>query len=217
LADRRVSKLMLDTYDREIERYGGDRGIVLCEHIFRADSDATLAIVQSASGDAGQDARWRLALRGMHLFLVELGFDLATRHRIMVPIRDGFAREHRADADLERQLGARFRMERASLDPLIRDDEAAFADTPLAEGVAALGMRTEAIAPHAAELRALHAAGKLDDPLDHVVGALLHMHANRVLRSEQRAQELVLYDMLARLYESDLARAKAAAKKAQSA
>jgi hypothetical protein len=40
------------------------------------------------------------------------------------------------------------------------------------------------------------------------------MHANRVLRSEQRAQELVLYDMLLRLYESDVARAKKSRKEA---
>jgi len=34
------------------------------------------------------------------------------------------------------------------------------------------------------------------------------MHANRILRSAQRAQELVLYDLLARTYESRVARAK---------
>jgi hypothetical protein len=32
------------------------------------------------------------------------------------------------------------------------------------------------------------------------------MHANRMLRSTQRAQELVLYDFLDRLYESRAAR-----------
>jgi hypothetical protein len=34
------------------------------------------------------------------------------------------------------------------------------------------------------------------------------MHANRVLRSEQRTQELVLCDFLARLYESEVARSR---------
>jgi hypothetical protein len=32
------------------------------------------------------------------------------------------------------------------------------------------------------------------------------MHANRMLRSAHRAQEVVLYDFLARLYESQAAR-----------
>ncbi len=34
------------------------------------------------------------------------------------------------------------------------------------------------------------------------------MHANRLLRAEQRAHELVLYDFLARLYDSEAARGK---------
>ena len=41
------------------------------------------------------------------------------------------------------------------------------------------------------------------------------MHANRLLRSEQRAQELVLYDFLARLYDSEVARARGASKRAK--
>ena len=34
------------------------------------------------------------------------------------------------------------------------------------------------------------------------------MHVNRMLRSAPRAHELVIYDLLARLYESQIARAR---------
>ena len=43
-------------------------------------------------------------------------------------------------------------------------------------------------------------------PLAELAPSYLHMHANRLLRSAQRAQELVLYDFLARLEESRAAR-----------
>jgi hypothetical protein len=36
--------------------------------------------------------------------------------------------------------------------------------------------------------------------------SVAHMHVNRVLRSAQRAQELVLYEMLDRVYSSRAAR-----------
>ena len=39
------------------------------------------------------------------------------------------------------------------------------------------------------------------------------MHANRLLRSAQRAQELLIYDFLERLYESAAARAGASSRK----
>jgi hypothetical protein len=45
-------------------------------------------------------------------------------------------------------------------------------------------------------------------PAIELVPSLIHMHANRLLRSAQRAQELVLYDFLYRIYESELVRAR---------
>ena len=35
-----ISRLALDSYDRELERYGGPRGLELCEDVFHADSTA---------------------------------------------------------------------------------------------------------------------------------------------------------------------------------
>ncbi|MEM9490146.1 MAG: lantibiotic dehydratase C-terminal domain-containing protein [Myxococcota bacterium] len=36
--------------------------------------------------------------------------------------------------------------------------------------------------------------------IDRLADSLVHMHINRVIRSAQRAHELVIYDLLARLY-----------------
>ncbi|HXU45266.1 MAG TPA: lantibiotic dehydratase, partial [Thermoanaerobaculia bacterium] len=69
LGEGRAWKIQLDTYEREIERYGGPAGMPVCERLFGADSDACLAIVETLEGDEGADARWRLALRGTDLIL----------------------------------------------------------------------------------------------------------------------------------------------------
>ena len=50
--------------------------------------------------------------------------------------------------------------------------------------------------------------GALTVSLSELAPSYIHMHVNRLIRSAQRAHELVLYDLLARLYESKLARAK---------
>jgi hypothetical protein len=57
-----------------------------------------------------------------------------------------------------------------------------------------------------AELRSGVRAGRLTVPRAELAVGYLHMHANRLLRSAHRAQELILYDFLARLYESRAAR-----------
>src|SRR5262249_39737372 len=42
LEDGRLWRVQLDTYEREVERYGGPGGVVLAERLFHADSEAVL-------------------------------------------------------------------------------------------------------------------------------------------------------------------------------
>jgi thiopeptide-type bacteriocin biosynthesis protein len=72
----------------------------------------------------------------------------------------------------------------------------------------ALDERSACGAHAARRLSALASERRLTRPLADIAGSLLHMHANRLLRSDQRAHELVLYDFLTRIYESQIARSK---------
>lgn len=195
-------RLQLDTYERELERYGGPVGIELAEAVFEADSEAALAIVELLEGDAGADARWRLALCGMHRLLLDLGFDLERRTALLRRARAAYGAEHHADVVLERGLGQRFRAERGSLEELL--SAPAGSGHPLEAGLAIFARRSARIAPLAEVLAAC--AGQLTTTLDELAGSFLHMHANRVLRADQRAQELVLCDFLRRLCEAEAAR-----------
>ncbi|HVG17758.1 MAG TPA: lantibiotic dehydratase C-terminal domain-containing protein, partial [Blastocatellia bacterium] len=78
---------------------------------------------------------------------------------------------------------------------------------PLAPGLAILRHRSERNAPIAAELRRLEAARRLTIPVARLAPSLVHMQVNRLIRSAQRAHELVLYDLLSAVYESRAARA----------
>jgi thiopeptide-type bacteriocin biosynthesis protein len=204
LRDGRLWRVQLDTYEREVERYGGEAGIVLAERFFQADSEAVLALAELLPEDARGDVRWRLALVGMDLLLGDLGFDLEARHAVVHEARETFAAEFRADAEFGHQLAHRFRPERKGLEALL--DLAAVADAPFAAPLEVLRRRSEALAPVTAEMRARAQAGRLSVPLTELAPSYLHMHANRLLRSAQRAQELVLYDFLARLYRAQEAR-----------
>jgi thiopeptide-type bacteriocin biosynthesis protein len=191
LDDGRIWKIQLDTYEREIERYGGHAGMDLAEDVFSADSEAALGIVERLEPGEGNDARWRLALRGIHLLLLDLGLDLPLRATIMRTMREAYAREHNADAALDAALGARFRAERPALEALLATKVGA--EHPLDPGFVVLEARSAKLAE--------------------LAQSFVHMHVNRVLRSEQRTQELALCDFLARLYESEVARSRPKSKK----
>jgi lantibiotic biosynthesis protein len=204
LEDARAWRLAFDTYEREVERYGGDEGIERAELIFQADSQAVIEILELLEpGDAGADERWRLALAGIDTLLTDLGLDLHMRADVVTELRASFARELGADREVERVLGRTYAAERAALESLL----APGLEHPLAPGLAILAERSGRIRPVVAELRALEAAGRLSLPVRTLAASYVHMHANRLLRGSARRQELVLYDFLARLYAGLAARA----------
>jgi lantibiotic biosynthesis protein len=203
LADGVMWRLQLDTYERELQRYGGDEGIELSEELFRHDSEAVLGIVRTLWGDEGLDARWRLALYGIDRLLDDFGLDLERKRAWARGCRDGFAREFDVRGQTRRALGERYRVERKALDELLELEEGA--DHPLAPGVQLLRERSWRLAPLVERLR--EREQRLSVSLDHLLWSYAHMHANRLLRGAHRAQELVLYDLLDRVYTSRLARA----------
>src|SRR5262249_25506001 len=155
-------------------------------------------------GDAGLDERWRLTLRGMDCLLDDFGIELKARRALLEDLRKAFAREFRADEDFIGRLGDRFRKERRRLDALL--DPANDQENPLLPGIEILRRRSQVWSSTISELNALARAGRLSVSTAALAASLMHMSVNRLLRSAQRAQEMVIYDYLARLYESRLAR-----------
>jgi thiopeptide-type bacteriocin biosynthesis protein len=199
-----VWRVQLDTYEREMERYGGDRGIELAEQVFHADSDAVLAILRSLSGDDGLDLRWRLALRGIDLLFDALGLSFAEKRSVAREAREGYGREFGVGGTFRGAVGQRYRTERMNVEALL--DPGQDPSDRLAPGLDALRRRSVRLAPLGAELRELADSGRLPVALPDLASSYAHMHVNRLLRSAQRAQELVLYELLDRFYSSQAGR-----------
>lgn len=197
-------RLQLDTYEREVERYGGPAGIELAEELFAADSEAVLELLHLCGGDAGADLRWRLAFKGMDLLLGDLGLSLAERARVAEQARDAFSAEFNVGKSFEASLSARFRTERRQLEALL--DATPATEGPWKEGLAVLQRRSERLAPVARGLQAAWREGRLTLSPEALAGSFLHMHVNRMAVDDARAQELILYELLTRLYRSRLAR-----------
>jgi thiopeptide-type bacteriocin biosynthesis protein len=200
-----VARLTVDTYVPELRRYGGPAAMPLVEEIFQADSEAVLSIVELLSGDAGMDARWRLTVLGASMLLDDLQLSTDQRRVLIRGMRDSYRNEFRADGALRKQIGERYRQEAKTLMALLTGVDGAAGS--LQPGVDILNRRSSRVRPLAAELRGLAEAGELTAPIEEIAGSLLHMHANRLLRSAQRAQELVIYDFLDRIYMSMAERA----------
>lgn len=204
LADGRLWRVQLDTYERELARYGGDAGMLASEQLFYADSEAALAIIGLLPGDAGAALRWQLALRGMDALLDDFGYALAAKLALVSHLQTRFAAEFALDQGYRRQIGEKYRQLRPQLATLFAPTSQP--GSALAAGGQILWQRSRQLAPVVASLQAQAAAGHF--ALDELVASYLHMQVNRLLRAAQREQELVLYELLIRHYQAQRAQGR---------
>lgn len=202
--DGRIWKIQIDTYEREVERYGGPDGVRLSEQVFWADSDAALRIICSPHKD-DMDIRWRLTLKGMNDILDDFGFAVAGKREYLTRVVTNMRQSLKAGTATRHSIGSKYRAERPQLEQLLAGITAS--DNALAAGCEVLRRRSERLRPAVTQLQQLHARGALTKSIASLCDSYLHMHANRMLRGAANQQELILYDFLLRHYTAAVARA----------
>jgi thiopeptide-type bacteriocin biosynthesis protein len=204
LASGRLWRIQFDTYERELERYGGLEGTRLAEEMFCADSQAVLEVLRDLDVDSSTERRWWACLLGIDAMATDFQPDLGDRRTLMASLRDGTRRALGTAADVKHQLGSTYRRERAGIEALF--DPASPVAATMAPARAAFARRSHRVAPVIRELRTLEQRGELSASPAELVGSFLHMHVNRLMRWDGREHELVLYDLLFRVYDSRAAR-----------
>lgn len=199
-----LHRIQLDTYNREIERYGGSAAIELCESLFHADSVAAIKLLTHYAGDAGHDLRWRVAMLGADMIFDDLEVDLPTRHGVTGRLFKSAAAELHVGPPMRARLGAVFRAERDALS-LLRERRVD-ADRALAPALAILHERSRNATRSAREL--LRREKDLTASLADIVASLAHMHINRLLSDNHRAHEAAVYFFLHKLYDAEIARSR---------
>lgn len=201
-----VHRVSLDTYVREVERYGGDSGIELAEAWFRADSAAALRLVEAVQSGGDESLRWKAVAMGFDRLLTDFGLDHEARERITAAARKTFGREFGLGQATRQRLAKRLRTERSELVDLVT--RVSGSNGPLGDLDAVFRERSAETAPIVRAFQRLDGTGELECPLDDLLRSLTHMHANRVLPASARAHELVIHDFLSRTYRSLKARGR---------
>ncbi len=191
LAQGFLSKMQVDTFEPELERYGGSLGFALAEGWFFEDSQQILNHLVSGMT---LEERWRAGLRGTDAIWAALGLSVHSRKELAQASRNGFRKEFGDSGDGAVQIGKKFRAFRNEL-------ETGF---PVALGLPGLPMT-----PDLGCLTGIREAfdqGRIPEEMASIAGSLAHMHLNRILRTNHRENEWVIMEFLTRLYESCLVR-----------
>lgn len=202
----RVWRVQFDTYERELERYGGPVGIRIAEQLFWHDSELVLELLSAISQQLTRTVRWHLAFTSVDQLLCGLGLDASTRRKLLNNMGKAQEKSFGLQHAYRQQLSEKFRNERQVLENLLNPNpEGRDLPTP---AQSALAQFTEQLKTIRSDLESAQKVGKLSKPIDELAGSYVHMHLNRMFRSAANAQEMMLYDFLVRTYDSKMAQGK---------
>jgi thiopeptide-type bacteriocin biosynthesis protein len=204
-----VDKIVLDTYTREIERYGEDL-VDETESLFHNDSLAVLRFISLLEGPESERYRLLFALRGIDMMLTDFKYDLGAKVKLLGTMQTAFFSEFGARLELQRQLDERYRIYQKGI--FSHMDPENDARNEVEAAVELFKIRSVMHRPIVDAI-----LQKLPDPvrghrLAQLLPSYIHMFMNRIFIGNQRKYELVTYHFLNKYYASQLAISKFAAK-----
>ena len=200
-----IWKIQIDTYQREIERYGSNT-IALSEQFFYTDSEMIVNFIDMIEGEEGEELRWLFSIRAIDAHLNSFKYTDDEKLSLLEGLKIGFGNEFGMSRPLKKQLDDKFREERKKIEEfMVLQPENAEDYAPILEVIEHKGKQ---LAPIAAEILKCKKEGHLQMELNNLMGSYIHMIMNRIFKSKNRLHELVCYDFLYRYYKSMIARKK---------
>ncbi len=196
-----VIKIQIDTYVREIERYGIET-MENAEFIFTIDSEAILGILLLLEDEKEPDkTRWLISSRLIDDVLSSFNFSLEEKLEFIHKQSSSFKGEFGyKDHYYIRQLDAKYRSHRTEIENCFKKN--LFSN----EIESILNFRLDRLIQISAEINGHN--GNISPNQDVYISSLIHMTMNRLFRSSNRIFELVIYDFLRRYYTSAIARSE---------
>jgi len=205
-----VWKVQVDSYQREVERYGVET-MELGETLFFHDSRMIVDMLDMLAGDEGEKYRWLFCVRALDVLLDDFHYSMEGKMDLFAVLKDSFGREFGINKGLRNQLKNKYRTEKPLIyEVLDRSKDEENEMLPLFE---ILARKSASIKPLVDEILGLHEKGQLAPPLNEMMASYIHMMLNRLFKSKQRVHELVVYDFMWNYYKGEVARLKYSKKK----
>lgn len=199
-----VFKLMTDTYNREMERYGEEL-MPITERMFYNDSRAIVNMIDLLEGEEGERLRWGIGLYAIDALLNDFGYTLEQKFNQITRMRDDFAREHGVNQYVRPQLTKKHRREKNFINSIFKasqDENSEY--KPLFD---IIHERSELNQPIVQGIFHHLGTEEITEEMYRYMWSYLHMFNNRLFRAKQRTHELLMYFFLQKYYRSQLARA----------
>lgn len=196
-----VSSIKVDTYKRELERYGF-MSIEQSEELFLHDSVMIGKALNFLKGDETNELRWLFGVRAIDRLLSDFQFSEEEKMNLLKHLKINFAQEFWMGKSLRKQLSKKFTIYRERIAYFLAIDYIKkVEERNLFELIEERSLRNRVV------INSIMKIGpNLDVSINDLLSSYIHMHCNRLFKSKQRVHEMVIYDLLFQHYKSNLAR-----------
>jgi thiopeptide-type bacteriocin biosynthesis protein len=203
LTDGTIAKIQIDTYKRELNRYGA-ASIEQAESVFYNDSEAVAEFLTYVNGDAGERYRWLFALKGVDKLMDDFGFSVPEKIEIIDKYKDSYFKEFKVDKAFEIQLNDRYRNVSGLIYKFLSGTYFG-EDVNIMDSI--LTLRSQHNIAPIQSINQLIMDGALQPQFNkEVISSYIHMFLNRVFLANQRKHELIVAHYLHKYYKSAVAR-----------
>jgi thiopeptide-type bacteriocin biosynthesis protein len=187
-----LTKTVFDTYEQEVERYGGTEGVHAAEELFAADSAASAILLKLLKSRAWPHDETTLFVLTIDDLLDALG--LSETDRLAWYKKQTNARTS--------DVGTEFRKRKEILRAALNDPASFLSQLPCGrEVIETLAGRRSALSRIGQQLTALKQDGVLSRSLDELCASFVHLHLNRLATTQSPTEHHVL-GLLQRVRES---------------
>lgn len=195
-----IHKVVIDTYKRELNRYG-DSMIEDAESLFYHDSVSALCLINLLSQiEDPEKYRLLMSLRSIDELLNNFKLSLDEKQEFSKRIQTSFFREFGAHPNLQKQLNDKYRKYQKLI--FTHLDRAKDLENEIEEAVAFFDYRSEQSRD---AVNTIKSKIESSEELFEKLASYVHMLMNRIFISQQRKYELMIYHFLEKYYTSQKA------------
>jgi thiopeptide-type bacteriocin biosynthesis protein len=188
-----IKNLMLDTYDRELERYGY-ASISNAESIFNLDSELCIQLLTSIDYYQLAEFKWLIALGVIDCYLTAFEFSDTEKHLFAKKIRDAFAVEFNANKMQRRYFITKFRNYKLYIDNFLDRNKIDLYDLSWYEKIISI------FGKNIHSLFRTHYIQMDEHELQNFLSSFIHMFLDRFFSSKNRHYEYALYSLIEQFY-----------------
>ena len=198
-----VSKIVVDTYQREIERYGANT-MELSEAFFHSDSSAIAKMLKEIQGGKSEQLRWQLALKNIDMLLNDFSYSLEEKASLMNRLQNIFFHEFDKGPGKSKLKYSLDQLYRANIRDIKNILDPDFRKFPFPELLKNFTERSLINGPIVMALKERINLGH-EIAIEEIVSSYIHMTLNRTFIAKRRRHELVIYHFLSKYYRSQIA------------